>query len=136
MTPDEMQKAVSLIENETDANARALLLAALVSEEFRARGFEPVIVGGSAIEFYTDGAYMSGDVDVCWKGGRTPTAADRAGVMAAVPGVEPLGTRCWKLFDLYLDLLGEVTTYTPENYTKMATPLGTIVLQPVEDLLV
>lgn len=58
-----MKQAASLIESETDASARALLLAALVSEEFRARDFEPVIVGGSAIEFYTDGAYMSGDVE-------------------------------------------------------------------------
>jgi hypothetical protein len=136
MTAEEMNQAASLIESETDASARALLLAALVSEEFRARGFEPVIVGGSAIEFYTDGAYMSGDVDVCWKGIRTPTPFDRAQIMSQVPGIESIGTRSWKLFDLHLDLLGEVTTYTPENYTKMSTPLGMIVLQPVEDLLV
>jgi hypothetical protein len=136
MKADEMKRAASLIERETDASARALLLAALVSEEFRARGFEPVIVGGSAIEFYTDGAYMSGDLDVCWKGVRTPTPFDRAQVMSQMPGVESIGTRSWRLFDLHLDLLGEITTYTPENYTKMNTPLGMIVLQPVEDLLV
>ena len=70
------------------------------------------------------------------KASRTPTAVDRAQVMGVLPGIESHGTRSWKAFDVYLDLLGEVTTYTPENYTKMSTPLGMIVLQPVEDLLV
>jgi hypothetical protein len=42
-----------------------LLLAGVVSEFFREREFEPVVVGGSAIAFYTDGAYMSGDTNIC-----------------------------------------------------------------------
>ena len=64
MTADEIQRALNAVQTETDLNAKALLLAGLVSELFREKGFEPVVVGGSAIEFYTDGAYMSGDTDI------------------------------------------------------------------------
>ena len=56
MTTDEMQRALALIQAETDLNAKALLLAGLVSELFREHGFEPVVVGGAASEFSTDGA--------------------------------------------------------------------------------
>ncbi len=66
MTTAEITAALGIIRAETDLSAKALLLAGLVSELFRERGFEPVVVGGSAIEFYTDGAYMSGDTDICW----------------------------------------------------------------------
>ena len=65
MTADEIAAALTLVREETDLNSKSLLLAGLVSELFRERGFEPVVVGGSAIEFYTDGAYMSGDTDIC-----------------------------------------------------------------------
>jgi len=37
----------------------------VLSAAFRKRGGELVVVGGSAIEFYTEGAYASGDVDFC-----------------------------------------------------------------------
>ena len=63
MTTSEITAALGVIRAENDLNSKALLLAGLVSELFRQRGFEPVVVGGSAIEFYTDGAYMSGDTD-------------------------------------------------------------------------
>jgi len=135
MSGPDLRAVVSRLESEGDLNSRALLLAALVSEAFRARGFEPVVVGGSAIEFYTDGAYMSGDTDLCWKGPSQPTPRDRADVMAAFP-CTPSGTRSWKIAGLFIDLLGEITTYAELNYTALTTPLGRVTLQPVEDLMV
>ncbi len=56
MLPGEITHALALVNQEADLTARSLLLAGLISELFRERGFEPVVVGGSAIEFYTDGA--------------------------------------------------------------------------------
>ena len=105
MNSDELQSALHRIESETDPNVRALLLAAVVSEAFRAEGFEPVVVGGSAIEFYTDGAYMSGDVDICWTGLRIPTPADQGRVMASL-GAPRGGPRSWKWAGHFFDLLG------------------------------
>jgi hypothetical protein len=127
--------ALGRIEQEPDMNTKALLLAALVSEEFRSRGFEPVVVGGSAIEFYTDGAYMSGDTDICWKGGSLPTPRETLEVMARFPGAKG-DVRSWKVAGLFVDLLGLVTTYAETDYSSLTTPLGVVVLQPVEDLMV
>jgi hypothetical protein len=135
VTKEEIQSALQLIEHETDTNVKALLLAALVSEEFRAAGFEPVVVGGSAIEFYTDGAYMSGDTDICWKGVRTPTPAEKAAIITKFPGAKG-SIRSWQIGGLFIDLLGEVTTYSRTGYSTLDTPCGQIVLQPAEDLIV
>ena len=135
MNPEELQSALRRIESETDPNARALLLAAVVSEAFRAEGFEPVGVGGSAIEFYTDGAYMSGDVDICWTGSRIPTPADQGRVMASL-GAPRGGPRSWKWEGHFFDLLGPAEVYAKHDFARMTTPLGQVVLQPVEDLLV
>ena len=135
MSSEEVQTALRRIESETDPNVKALLLAAVVSEAFRAEGFEPVVVGGSAIEFYTDGAYMSGDVDICWTGLRIPTPAEQGRIMASL-GSPRGGPRSWKLAGHFFDLLGPAEVYAHHDFSRMETPLGQVVLQPVEDLLV
>ena len=135
MNVDRIQAALSLIEQETDLNARAVLLAGLVSELFRERGFEPVVVGGSAIEFYTDGAYMSGDTDICWTGGRNPTPDERGEIMSQIPGAQRKGTRSWVVAGLWVDLLGELTTYGNNRHGVLQTPTGEVVMLTVEELL-
>ncbi len=135
MISEETREALRRIESEKDASVKALLLAALVSGVFRQAGFAPVIVGGSAIEFYTDGAYMSGDVDICWSGPHLPGPADQARAMIAC-GAGPGGPRTWKVAGLFVDLLGAVETFATSDYASMDTPLGSVVLQPVEDLIV
>ena len=135
MTSAEIQSALKQVEQQTDTNVKALLLAALVSEEFRMAGFEPVVVGGSAVEFYTDGAYMSGDTDICWKGMRVPTPVEKSAVIAKFPNAKG-SPRSWQIGGLFIDLLGEITTYATNDYTTVETPFGKVVLQPVEDLIV
>jgi len=41
---------------------RAMKLSGLITTLFASHGF-PLVVGGSAVEFYTEGGYMSGDID-------------------------------------------------------------------------
>ena len=65
MTLEAIQLALSDITAEADPTLRHLKLASLASAIFRERGIELVVVGGSAIEFYTEGAYASGDIDLC-----------------------------------------------------------------------
>ena len=65
MTADEIQGALADITAEEDPTLKHLKLASVISALFRDRAIELVVVGGSAIEFYTEGAYASGDLDMC-----------------------------------------------------------------------
>jgi len=47
-----------------DETRRALYLSAIVSEALKRAGLRAVLVGGSAVQFYTSGAYETGDIDM------------------------------------------------------------------------
>ncbi len=136
MTTSEITAALSVIRAETDLNSKALLLAGLVSELFRQRGFEPVVVGGSAIEFYTDGAYMSGDTDICWTGWPQPSGEEKEAIMRQIPGVKSHGgTKSWCIEGLWVDLLGEIDYCSDKSFSRFNTPYGEVRLIPIEDAL-
>ena len=61
----DVKAAVADIEATSDLLERALKLAGLITALFQRHGFALVVVGGSAVEFYTEGGYMSGDIDFC-----------------------------------------------------------------------
>ena len=67
MTAEERIAARADIEATGDLLERALKLAGLLATLFQERGYSLVVVGGSAVEFYTEGGYMSGDIDFCRK---------------------------------------------------------------------
>jgi hypothetical protein len=136
MTTTDLESALSLVRQETDLSAKSLILAAVVSELFRERGFEPVVVGGSAIEFYTDGAYMSGDTDICWAGWPIPTQEQREEIMSQIPSIKSHGGKSWCYDDLWVDLLGEVDYRAEKDFAALETPFGEVALIPVEDALV
>lgn len=137
MTTAEITAALEMIRHETDLNAKALLLAGLVSELFRERGFEPVVVGGSAIEFYTDGAYMSGDTDICWTGWPQPTPEQMEEIMRQIPGIKSHGgAKSWGIEGLWIDLLGEIDYRAEKDLVVLETLIGEVTLIPVEDALV
>jgi hypothetical protein len=137
MRADEMQQALTAVQAETDLNAKALMLTGLVSELFREQGFEPVVVGGSAVEFYTDGAYMSGDTDICWAGISTPTMEQREAIMRQIPGIRSHGGgKSWSYAGLWIDLLGEIDYLARREFVIVESPFGEVLLIPVEDALV
>ena len=72
MDPEQINSALAGITAETDLTIKHLKLASLCSRAFAERGVELVVVGGSAIEFYTEGAYASGDIDLCVKHAAQP----------------------------------------------------------------
>ncbi len=135
MTTSEITSALAVIRQESDLNAKSLLLAGLVSELFRERGFEPVVVGGSAIEFYTDGAYMSGDTDICWAGWPQPTEEQQQEIMRQIPGIQSHGGKSWGIEGLWVDLLGEIDYRSDKAFSRIDTPHGEVRLIPVEDAL-
>lgn len=137
MTTAEIASALAVIRQETDLNSKSLLLAGLVSELFRERGFEPVVVGGSAVEFYTDGAYMSGDTDICWTGWPMPNEEEREEIMRQIPGIKCHGgVKSWGIEGLWIDLLGEIDYRADKDVVVLETRFGEVALIPVEDALV
>jgi hypothetical protein len=56
-------RALGGISSTDDLLERALKLSGLVTALFADIGFDLVVVGGAAVEFYTEGRYMSGDVE-------------------------------------------------------------------------
>jgi hypothetical protein len=135
MTPRRIAAALKDIGSERDANLKSQKLASLVSALFRARGFELVVVGGSAIEFYTDGAYMSGDIDLCQIKPSTPIPLRlRQEIMGQLDAKG--GPRSWEVAGLFVDLLGLVETESKTSFRKLKAPYGVVTLMNPEELLV
>ena len=126
--------AVAEIESTTDLLERALKLSGLVTTLFQRRGFPLVVVGGSAVEFYTEGGYMSGDIDFC----RRSLNAIPPRVMQEV--IADLGgkgvSRSWIVCGLCVDLLGLLECETSLPMRELETPYGVVRMIPPELALV
>lgn len=68
--------SIAPLKKELDAAAkikntaeRSVTIAALIAEALRSTGRDPVLVGGSAVEFYTLGGYSTSDIDFVADGG-------------------------------------------------------------------
>lgn len=129
-----IKEAQADIEATGDLLERALKLSGLISELFQERGFSLVVVGGSAVEFYTEGGYMSGDIDFC----RRTLRAVPPRLMQEI--AEKLGGRGlgrnWLICGLYVDILGllESETILPDRILE--TPYGKVRILPPELALV
>mgnify|MGYP004168011649 CR=1 FL=1 len=64
------------------------------------------MVGGSAIEFYTEGAYTSGDLDLCLVSPGSLSLRRRQELMGKLQAEG--GPRSWRVAGLFVDLLGHV----------------------------
>jgi hypothetical protein len=124
-----LEARLAAIQAEQDQNRKNLRVAELVSQLFRENGADPVIVGGSAVEFYTDGTYVSGDVDVCFNGPQLPTPRQRESLLAPIG--TSLGVRTWRVADVLVDLLGRVESEARTPFQQ----LGDLKLIQIEDLI-
>ncbi len=112
-----------------DHFVRTLWFAALLGREARLGPDDIVVVGGSAIEVYTRGGYVSGDIDLC------------APRVAVAPVLESWGfkrpgrewtRRDWKIV---VDLVGKFPSGSMRLTRVAETPYGPVRLAAVEDLL-
>ena len=117
------------VREETVLHLRHFRLAALLSELFRELGADPVVVGGSAVEFYTNGQYVSGDVDFCFAGALVPTLAQRAAVMDRLDA-EVLGVHKFVVAGVFVDVLGAIENLARTPYQE----IGAVKLVPIEEL--
>ncbi len=132
--PATITKALADISSEKDATLKSIKLASLCSALWAERGVELVVVGGSAIEFLTEGAYASGDLDMCHTTAANLPIRDRQEVMGLL-GAEG-GPRNWKVAGMYFDLLGPVESFARTPYRRVEAPYGSVLVMKPEDLLV
>ena len=134
MVDVDIKVALADIESTPDLLERALKLAGLITTLFQSRGFPLVVVGGSSVEFYTEGGYMSGDIDFCRKSLKAIPPRLMQDVIAELGGKGV--ARSWEVCGLCVDILGflESESVLPER--ELETPYGTVRIIPPELALV
>jgi hypothetical protein len=134
MNARKIKAAVADISADTDPTRKAAKLASLCSALFREHGIELVVVGGSAIELLTEGAYTSGDVDLCRL---TPAALPlrkRQQIMGQL-GARG-GPRSWQVAGAFVDLLGPLESLARTPLRQLQGPHGVVQIVQPEELLV
>jgi len=134
VTDECIERAKADIEATGDLLERALKLCGLVTTLFQEHGFPLVIVGGSAVEFYTEGGYMSGDVDFCRKSLKAIPLRLMSDIMLRLGG-KSLG-RNWQVCGIFVDFLGLLESETVLPNRELDTPYGRVYFLPPELALV
>ena len=134
MTDEEIESARRDIEATSDLLERAMKLSGLVTTLFQERGFPLVVVGGSAVEFYTEGGYMSGDIDFCRRSLKAIPLRLAMDIMQRL-GSKSLG-RNWLVCGVYVDFLGLLESETTLPNRELLTPYGKVYILPPELALV
>ena len=126
--------ALDEIVAEADAIVKSFRLASLCSAVFRADAVSVVVVGGSAIEFYTEGAYTSGDLDFCMVSpGLLPLRRRQSIIGKLQAGGGPCS---WQVSGMFVDLLGQVEGFAKTSRQKIMGPYGPVEIFQAEGLLV
>ena len=134
MAEIDIKAARADIESTSDLLERALKLSGLITTLFQRHGFPLVVVGGSAVEFYTEGGYMSGDIDFCRK---TLNAIPPRLMQEIIAELGGKGVaRSWEVCGLYVDLLGILENESVLPNRELETPYGTVRIIPPELALV
>ena len=134
MTDESIERAKADIEATGDLLERTLKLSGLVTALFQEQDFPLVVVGGCAVEFYTEGGYMSGDVDFCRRSLKAIPLRLMADVMSRLGG-KSLG-RNWLVCGIYVDFLGLLESETVLPNRELETPYGKVYFLPPELALV
>lgn len=129
-----VKRAIEDIVTTEDLLERALKLSGLVSTLFADVGFNLVVVGGSAVEFYTEGGYMSGDIDFCRLELHHIPLRLAQDVMAELGATG--GPRSWQACGLFVDMLGFLENESTAPMRTVETPYGSVTLVPRELALV
>ena len=133
MDANTIQSALADITAELDPTIKSLKMASLCSALWAERGVELVVVGGSAIEILTEGAYASGDLDLCHTTASLPIR-ERQEVMGLL-GAKG-GPRNWQVAGMFVDVLGFAESFARTPYRRVQAPYGDVLVMKPEDLLV
>lgn len=68
-SPANLKKELDAAARLKDSVERSMTIASIIAEALRSVGLDPVLVGGAAVEFYTQGGYSTADIDMVSEGG-------------------------------------------------------------------
>jgi hypothetical protein len=134
MDAKKIRTALSDVSTEKDPTVKSLKMASLCSALWAERGVDLVVVGGSAIEILTEGAYASGDLDMCHITAAKLPIRQRQEIMGLL-GAKG-GPRNWQVAGMYVDVLGPAESFARTPYRRVQAPYGEVLLMKPEDLLV
>ncbi len=134
MDATKIKSALADITAEQDPTLKSLKMASLCTALWAEHGVELVVVGGSAIEILTEGAYASGDLDMCHANQATLPIRQRQEIMGLL-GAKG-GPRNWEVAGMFVDVLGPVESFAHTPYRRVQGPYGEVLLMKPEDLLV
>ena len=134
MDAAKIKSALADVTTETDPTIKSLKMASLCSALWLEHGVELVVVGGSAIEILTEGAYASGDLDLCYANVATLPLRQRQEIMGLL-GAKG-GPRNWQVAGMFVDMLGSVESFARTPYRRVQAPYGDVLVMKPEDLLV
>ena len=97
MDANKIKSALADITAERDPTLKSAKLASLCSALWAERGVELVVVGGSAIEILTEGAYASGDLDMC-HANKASLAQKAVHAIGRSPACISICSARWKVF--------------------------------------
>jgi hypothetical protein len=134
MDANKIKSALADVTAEQDPTIKSLKMASLCSALWAERGVELVVVGGSAIEILTEGAYASGDLDMCHATKASLPIRERQEIMGLLGATG--GPRNWQVAGMFVDVLGPVESFARTPYRRVRAPYGDVLLMKPEDLLV
>jgi hypothetical protein len=134
MDAEKIKSALADITAEQDPTLKSAKLASLCSVLWLERGVELVVVGGSAIEILTEGAYASGDLDMCHVNKTTLPVVERKEIMGLL-GAKG-GPRNWQVAGMFVDVLGPAESFARTPFRRIEAPYGDFLVMKPEDLLV
>ncbi len=119
------------ISKEPDELKKRLLFIGLLTEKLSHHSSKPVIVGGTAVEFYTAGGYATADIDIAYPSELIDEVKDKLNLIAE--------GRYWYNEELGIVLeapIAFVDAVAKEHLTKVKIDDLTVYLLGVEDLII
>ena len=111
-----------------DPLTKRLYLGSIISAAFKDEGFDIILVGGSAVEFYTAGGYMTGDADF-----HVYANADKERVMHEL-GFEG-NSRNYSLGDQYIEFVSDKFSGNRNRVITQKCAYGYVKIIGLEDIL-
>ena len=131
MDNKERAKQIKKIANDDTLNdlSKRLKIGAIITSAFKEKGFDIILTGGTAVEYYTAGNYMTGDSDY-----HIRADADKEKIMHELGFIGE--NRNYRLDGQYIEFVSTEYMGEKDRVIKQKTKYGDINIIGLEDILI